>query len=194
MALRREALALAIFALLGLLALYHPIIHMETHTVGVADVRVTDYYFFHWNFWWLRHALTTPDLAVYTTNYVMAPQMSSLALHTLAAAWYPVWALAEPLVGTVAAMTLVFIVAYTLTGYLIFVFLRDAGVATSLALIGGVLFQLLPIMQNSVGWTNVNLLGWFWIPLLLLTWKQIARKPQRRWRALMWAVLLGVSV
>jgi len=31
------------------------------------------------------------------------------------------------------------------------------------------------MMLNGVFWTNINLMGWFWIPALVLIWGRIAR-------------------
>jgi hypothetical protein len=35
--------------------------------------------------------------------------------------------------------------------------------------------MLSPMMYNGVFWTNVNLMGWFWIPALVLIWGRVAR-------------------
>jgi hypothetical protein len=166
---------LMFFALLACVALYNPILHMDTHLPGTPSEPVTDFFHFHWNYWWIRHALTTPGLNVYETNYVMAPYTSSLAYHTLTPFWFPIWALIEPLWGTVVAMTVIFVVAMTLAGSVFCALLRREGVSPGLALVGGVMLMLSPMMFNGVFWTNVNLMGWFWIPALVLIWGWIAR-------------------
>ena len=52
-------LALAACLLLALLALYNPIFHLPDHvTTDIVPV-VTDYFHYHWNDWWMRHALTS---------------------------------------------------------------------------------------------------------------------------------------
>ncbi len=191
--LLRQAILLAAFGLLGLLALYHPLARLGTHLPTDPTLNVTtDFYHFHWNFWWIRHALTH-GLDVYRTNYVLAPFTSSLALHTLSAFWYPVWALVEPLAGTVAAMTAVFAAAFLLNGYVFYHFLRREGVPPGWALVGGAMLELSPMLFSSVRWTNINLMGWFWLPLLLLTWRQAAESRTIS-AALSWALLLGAAV
>ena len=38
-------------------------------------------------------------------------------------------------------------------------------------------------------------MGWFWVPVLLLTWKQIVKAAQKHGRRLIaWAVMLGLSL
>lgn len=173
MTLKRHLIVIAFFCGLALLALHQPVFHSATHLTGFADgSNTSDYFHTHWNFWWVRHALASGH-SIYQTDYVFAPHTSSLAFHTLAVFWYPLWALLEPAVGTVAAMTAVFIVAYTLTGYSFYLLLRREGVAGGLALVGGALFELTPALANAVFWSNINLLGWFWLPVLLLLWGRL---------------------
>ncbi|MBN2304013.1 MAG: hypothetical protein JXQ72_06025, partial [Anaerolineae bacterium] len=64
---------LLFYILLAALALYNPILHLDTHLTGDPPPPTTDFYHTHWNYWWMRHALTTPGLSVYETDYVMAP-------------------------------------------------------------------------------------------------------------------------
>jgi hypothetical protein len=157
--------------LIALIVLINPQFHLDGFVPGAPT---TDYYHFHWNYWWIRHALTH-GLNVYETNYVMAPHTSSLAYHTLTPFWYPVWALLEPAFGTVPAMTGVQFCILTLTGWAAFLLLRREGVPRALALLGGAIFQTLPIMLNSLFWTTLNVMSWFWLPSLLLLWGRTAR-------------------
>jgi hypothetical protein len=168
----RQGLVIAVFyGLIALIILINPLFHLDGYVPGAPT---TDYYHFHWNYWWIRHALTN-GLNVYETSYVMAPYTSSLAYHTLTPFWYPVWALLEPAFGTVAAMTGIQFCILTLTGWTAFLLLRREGVPRSLALLGGAVFQLLPIMLNSLFWTTLNIMSWFWLPTLLLLWGRTAR-------------------
>ncbi|MCA0456154.1 MAG: hypothetical protein LCI00_19405 [Chloroflexi bacterium] len=183
--------ALACFFGLALLALYWPLFNMATHLTG--DIP-TDYFHFHWNFWWVRHALAAGH-TIYETNYVLYPYTSSLVYHTLTVFWYPLWALLEPAFGTVPAMSAVFVANYLLCGYSVYLLLRQEGVSAGLALVGGALLELSPLLTNSVYWTNINLMGWFWLPLLLMTWGKIARQVwAANWRfAALYALLLGCT-
>src|SRR6266436_3103027 len=77
--MKRHVGALSFFVLLAMLALYWPLLHLTTHVPGNST---TDYFHFNWNYWWIRHALTTPGLNIYETNFVMFPFVSNLAYHT----------------------------------------------------------------------------------------------------------------
>lgn len=184
-------LALAACALLAVLALYNPIFHLPDHVPTDIVPVVTDYFHYHWNYWWIRHALST-GLNVYLTNYVFTPFTSSLALHPLTPLFYPIWALFEPLTGTITAMVVVYLVAYTLTGYSVYLLLRDEKVAPGWALVGAAMVEVCTLMTTSARWTMISLMGWFWLPILLLTWKRISFAMGRRlW---MWALALGAVI
>lgn len=168
---KRQLATVGFYVLLALLTLYNPLFHLSTSLTGLP---VTDFYHFHWNYWWIRHALTN-GLNVYLTNYVFFPFTNNLAFHTLTPFFYPIWALLEPLIGTIAAMTAIFIFAMSLSAITFYALLRREGVSIPLALIGGAMLELTPMMLTAVYWTNINLMGWFWLPLLLLTWGEMAR-------------------
>src|ERR1051325_9057558 len=55
------------------------------------------------------------------------------------------------------------------------------------------MLELAPVMRNGTYWTNINLMGWFWLPILLLTWDALARSVGKKsWQsALVLAALLG---
>jgi hypothetical protein len=178
----KQSAAVALFyALIALIVLANPIFNLDGFVPGQPT---TDYYHFHWNYWWIRHALTH-GLDVYQTNYVMAPQTSTLAFHTLTPFWYPIWAGIQPFfvdirLGSVVGMTAIFACILTLTGWTAFTWLRREGVPRPLGLIGGAIFALLPIMLNSLYWTNINIMSWFWLPTILLLWRNIARAAGMR--------------
>ena len=139
--MKRHVGALSVFVLLAMLALYWPLLHLTTHVPGNST---TDYFHFNWNYWWIRHALTTPGLNVYETNFVMYPFVSNLAYHTLVPFWFPVWAVVEPLGGTVAAMNVIFTISMALIGYTFFLLLMREGVSGGLALVGDAAQPTLP--------------------------------------------------
>lgn len=159
--------------LLALIALHQPIARVGTHMTGMPG-EVTDYYHFHWNYWWITHALAN-GLNVYETDYVFAPFISSLALHTLAPFWTPLWWLVKPLAGTFAAMTLAFVLSITFSSAAAIALLRREGAAWGWALVGGAMFAWNSLLFSAIHWSMTSLLGWFWIPVLLLAWGELAR-------------------
>ncbi|MGQ9888400.1 MAG: hypothetical protein ACUVSX_07910, partial [Aggregatilineales bacterium] len=189
-ALRLNLLALAFFVGLAFLTLYPIVFQTGTHVAGY------DYFNYNWNFWWVRHAWHTPGLNVYLNDFVMFPALSNYGYHALTLFWYPLWALLEPLTGTLAAVTAVIFLGAVLNGYLLFALLRREGVCPGLALLGGAALQAFPIARYFYYNTHLNLMDWFWPPLTLLTWQQITRGVEqgRYGRALAWAAALGVGL
>src|SRR5260221_4990998 len=186
---KRQIGAFAFFLLLACLVLYWLLFHATTHVPGES---MTDYFHFHWNFWWIRHALTTPGVNVSQTDYVLFPFKNKLALHPLAAFWFPLWAVVEPFFGTLVAVDVIFIVALALAGYFCFMLLRREGVTPGMALTGSIVFQLTPSLYGAVWLSDINYVGFFWIPLQLLLWGQVARSLHRR--PLLWALLQGLAL
>ncbi len=188
MHLRRHLALLALYAGLTVLAIYQPLFNAATHVGGSWT---TDYYHFHWNYWWVRHALTTPSLNVFETNFVLFPYTTNLAYHTLTLFWYPLWALVEPLTGTLIAFSIIFVVAMTLTGYFTYVLLVEEGVPGGFAIAGGALLQLTPAMLLGVMLSTINYLALFWYPLNLLIWRRVALHSAQPRAALLWSVIQG---
>ena len=183
------------FLLVACLSLYMPLLHPDQ----VGDTLPTDYYHFHWNYWWMRHALATGH-TIYETNDVLAPATTNLAYHTLTPFWYPLWALLEPLAGTMNAMNAIMVAASALTGGLFYLLLRREQVNRPLALVGGVILQLTPAMLFSAWLTNINYLSLFWYPALLLLWGKAAefrlsvRERGSGGEGLLWALLFGAAL
>ena len=88
--IRTHLLALTFFILLAFIILHPIIIHTGSMVAGF------DYFNYHWNFWWIRHALTTPGLTVFETNFTFFPYDNNLGYHALTAFWFPLWATLEP--------------------------------------------------------------------------------------------------
>ncbi|MEM6527884.1 MAG: hypothetical protein AAF653_06295 [Chloroflexota bacterium] len=189
--LRRQIVIFAFYGGLALLALSPLPFRSTTHIPGQT---MTDYFHFHWNYWWMREALASPELTVYRTDYVLFPAESTLALHTLAPVWYPVWAAAEPLLNSNAAFVVIYVLALALTGHTFYLLARQFGVAAPFALCGGVLLMLSPGQMNAVYMSTVHYLCFFWLPLNLLCWHQMTTHAGHRWRGWLWAVLLAVTL
>jgi hypothetical protein len=185
--LRLHAIALLFFAALAFLILHAIIFTNGTHTAGY------DFFNYNWNFWWIRHSLTTPGLNLYENNFVMFPAMSNYGYHALTAFWFPLWALIEPVVGTLTAVNVIIFVGCTLNGYMLFALLRSEGMSPGLALVAGAALQALPISRYFYYNTHLNLMDWFWIPTQILLWKQIVAAKTLQ-RALIWAAVMGISL
>jgi len=187
---RSSYVAPLFFAVLAFITLHAIILHTNTHTAGY------DFFNYNWNFWFIRHTLNTPELSVYYNNFVFAPVWSNYGYHALTAFWFPVWAIFEPLIGTLAAVNVIIALGCFLNGYLLYVFLRSEGVHPAAALIGGAVLQTLPISRYFYYNTHLNLMDWFWIPALLLMWKQMVTQidQKRIARLAAWALVFGIAL
>ncbi|MFN8528630.1 MAG: hypothetical protein U0670_08480 [Anaerolineae bacterium] len=182
--------ALLFYGGLAFLVLY-PILF----TTGVK-VAGFDFFNYNWNFWWIRHVFTTPGLNVYQNDFVFYPLMNNFGYHALTAFWYPLWAVVEPLFGTLTAVNVIIFTGCVLNGFLLFAWMRSEGVHPALALIGGAALQVLPISRYFYYNTHLNLMDWWWLPALLLLWKQLVRFAEARQivQAVVWAAIFGAAI
>jgi hypothetical protein len=188
---RLHLASLLFFIALAFLIL-NPIILFTGSKVGGFD-----FFNYHWNYWWMRHALTH-GLPIYETNNVFAHtlQLNNLGYHALTPFWFPLWSVLEPFIGTLWAMTFIVTTGCVLNGYLSFVFFRREGIAPALALIGGAVMQVTPLIRYFYYNTHINLMDWFWLPATLILLQQIAQAAEGKsiGRLLAWGVALGVGL
>jgi hypothetical protein len=187
---RLNLAALGFFGVFSLLILHPMLFATGTHFAGF------DYFNYHWNMWWIRHALTTPGLSVYESNYVFFPAVNNFGYHALSAFWFPTWAVLEPFVGTFTAFNVILVICCTLNGYLMFALLREEGVSVPWALLGGFILQTLPITRYSLYNTHLNLMNWFWLPAHLLLWRRVVASVESGdlRRVAGWAVLHALAI
>lgn len=164
---RLEVLALFTFCGYALILLHPLWAYNGSHVAGY------DYFNYNWNFWWIRYA-SANDLNVYLNDFVFFPVMSNYGYHALTAFWYPLWAVLDPVFGTLTSINVIITIACVLNGFIFFLWLRSLHIQPGLALLGGVVLQTLPITRYWYYNTHLNLMDWFWIPGLLLLWKDIA--------------------
>lgn len=162
----------------------------------------TDYYQFHWNYWWMRHALST-GTSFSQTNYVLFPQTHDLVLHTLTPIWLPLYVFVEPIGGRHVAVNLMVVLSFPLTGTVTYLWLRrllDAMPGTGawwIAFLGGLVFAFSPYMLDHAANTHLNLIPLWWFPLSLLVWDEVAftgRLPRKLTAPLMALVLWGMAL
>ncbi|NLX11360.1 MAG: hypothetical protein GXY36_17060 [Chloroflexi bacterium] len=197
MALRRMIgpglLALVFFVVLSAIALAPLTLHLNSRVPGEppGSARVLDYYHFHWNLWWLRHAVQTGQDPFYT-DMVLAPFRHNLTYHSLTASLLPVYVIFEPLAGHLRTANGIIWGCLALTGWLMAVFLRCKGVSRAVALLGGVALALAPYILDHAASGHLNLLTVFWIPLVLLAWEKFLATRAIRWAALTGVILWGM--
>jgi hypothetical protein len=187
---RFYAVAALFYLLLTFATLALLIFKTGTHYAGY------DYFHFHWNMWWMQRVFTTPGLYIYETNNIFAPMSNNLGYHTLAAVWYPVWAILNPFFGTFAAVNIIIALGCWLNGICTFVFLRDQRIGVGLALLGGAVLQTIPVMRHFYLNTHLNLMNWFLLPVQLLLFKYFVRSLEvnRHGRTAFYVISQGVTL
>jgi hypothetical protein len=162
-------------------------------TTVVPGGKDSDYYQFLWGYWWIGHALQNGQSPLWT-DYTLYPHLNNLSIHTLAPIWYPVYAVAEPLVGTIGAGNLMVLLGFPITGILMFAWLRRRlrGRLTALAFVGGLVYAFSPYMMTHASYIQLNLTPLWWFPLILLLWDELVF-PERLPRGIT-AALLGLAL
>lgn len=174
-ALRRWVVwAFMLYAIIAALTLWNLLSRFNSAVPGGKD---SDYYQFLWGYWWIGHALAQGQSPLWT-DYVLYPHLSNLSVHTLAPVWYPVYALAAPLFGRLAAGNLIVLLGYVFSGTAMFAWLRrqlePRSAAVPLAVLGGLAFTFSPYMMTHASYIQLNLTPLWWYPLALLLWDEIA--------------------
>lgn len=148
----------------------------------------SDFYHFHWNYWWARYAIFELNHSVFFTDYIHVPFEQNLAYHTLTLIWLPLYLIFEPLIGQIATLNSLLWLNITLSGYITFVFLRAETIPNTIALGGGVLMASSSYMIDHLWAFHLNLMALFWLPLTALLWHQLCKSPR-----LIYAVILGFA-
>ena len=185
----QRALAVTLFfVLLTGVAMFPLSAHLNSRVPGAPPEsgRVLDYYHFHWNLWWLRHAFLTGQ-NIWYTNKVLAPFTHNLTYHSLTASMLPFYLVLEPLLGHLRSANAIIWVSLALTGALMMGFLRWRGISWPMSLAGGVALAFSPYMLDHAGSGHLNLLTAWWLPIVLFTWEKTVRT-----RRLPWAILTGL--
>ncbi len=183
--IRQQIGVILFFGMLGVITLSPLIFHMGTRVPGEID-----YFHFNWNYWWIRHALETGQNPYYT-EMALVPFRQNLALHSLTPIWFPVYVILEPLVGQLRATNAILWISVVLTGWITYLFLRQQAIHRLLALLGGVILMLSPNMRGQILGTHLDLIGFFWMPALLLLWDRVAKRSEIKWPILVGLALWG---
>ncbi len=181
------------FVVLSAVAMSPLTLHFNSRVPGAFDEfgRGLDYYHFHWNLWWLRHALLTGQ-NIWYTDMVLAPFTHNLAYHSLTASMLPFYLVLEPLMGHLRAANAIIWISLTLTGLLMYAFLRAQRISPAIALLGGLAFALSPYMLDHAGAGHLNLITAWWLPLILYAWAQTGRTGRARWAIVTGLILWGM--
>ena len=182
---RTAVLALLAYALLSAVMTWPLVARLGTLVpAGIGN----DVWTHQWTFWWVKRAITEGHNP-FCTDFIFYPQGVSLASHNVAwldiAAWMPL----QAIVGSFAAYSLLFIAAFALNGFAMYLLARDWTQSQPAAFIGGLIYGFWPYTLSQYGHPNMILVCW--VPLALLYLRRTLDSGQKR-DAILAAIFLAL--
>jgi hypothetical protein len=116
-----------------------------------------------WNFWWMRHALATPD-SFFHTNHLFYPYGADLVLHTHTALNAFIGATVLARFTVVEAQNIVLLATYALNGYAAYVLARQITRDAQASAVAGIVFMSSPFFAAHLH-GHFNLTAAWFIPL-----------------------------
>jgi hypothetical protein len=177
---RSHVLALIGYTMLTLLMTYPLAARISTQLAGSGD----DMWLFQWNNWWLRKALQE-GLDPYFTTFLFHPAGVSLVYHNFSWLNTTVWLVLEPLIGTVAAYNVTFLLSFIISGYATFVLVSYLTHSRAAAFVAGLAFAFSPYHLSQ--FNHPNLISVQWLPFCILFLIRTVREG--RWRHVLLCIL-----
>ena len=177
---RSRVLALASYVLLTLVMTYPLGLRISSHLAGSGD----DMWLFQWNNWWLRKALME-DLDPYFTPFLFHPHGVSLVYHNFSWLNTGIWLVLEPLVGSVVAYNVTFLLTFIISGYTTYALVSYLTNSRAAAFVAGLAFAFSPYHLSH--FNHPNLISVQWLPFCMLFLIRTMR--ERRWRDVLLCVL-----
>jgi hypothetical protein len=136
-----------------------------------------DVWIHQWAFWWVKKAIMEGHSLFYT-DFIFHPQGVSLTSQNVAwvniAAWLPL----QAIVGGNAAYSLIFIAAFALNGFAMYLLVREWTGSSVAAFVGGLIYGFWPYTLSQSGHPNMILICW--VPLALLYLRRTLEKGHKR--------------
>lgn len=161
----RSLVVLLIFGILSIIMTWPLASQIGTHVPGGAG----DNFVHLWNYWWVKKALFTGQNPFFTTM-LYYPDGVSLTTHNIPWLNIAFWLPMQALIGDIAAATLIYLVAFTLNGFAMYLLVYEWTKSTPAAFIGGLIYGFWPYVVSPGG--HVNMIVLFWLPLSLLYLKR----------------------
>jgi hypothetical protein len=158
---RQHILTLIVYVLVSVAMTWPVAAHLGTHLPGGGD----DVWVHQWTFWWVKESIVKGYNPLHT-HLLFYPDGVSLATHNFAwlniAAWLPL----QAILGNNAAYSLLFIAAFALNGFSMFLLARELTGSPPAAFVGGLIYGFWPYTLSHYGHPNMMLTCW--VPLALL--------------------------
>ncbi|MCE7988021.1 MAG: hypothetical protein DYG89_43200 [Caldilinea sp. CFX5] len=125
----------------------------------------SDVWVHEWTFWWLNHALTTGQNP-YFTPLLFHPTGVELTSHNIAWLNFALWWPLQALVGGNAALSLTYLLCFTLNAFAMYCFAYEQAPSRAAAWLAGLVFGFWPYTLAQAGHPNMIVL--FGLPVGLL--------------------------
>jgi hypothetical protein len=182
---RRTILILLAYVLLAVMMTWPVAARLGTHLAGGRD----DLRAHQWIFWWVKKSITEGYNPFYT-RLLYHPLGVSLVYNSIAwlsiAAWLPL----QAMLGNNTAYNLVFLIAFALNGFTMYLLVRKLTCALPAAFIGGLVYGFWPYTMSH--YDHPSMMTVFWVPLALLYLQRILERREKR-DALLAALFLALT-
>lgn len=144
-----------------------------------------------WILWWSTREL--PLTAAWWNAPMFHPMTSALALSELLVGLLPITAVVQALTGNpVAAYNAAFALSFPLCGLATCLLARELTGRQDAAIVAGLVFMLAPYRMQQL--SHLQVLSYYWAPVVLFALHRYAREPRRRWLVLFGAAWLAQSL
>ena len=182
---RRAILVLLAYVLLTVVMTWPVTARLGTHLAGGRD----DLRHHQWNFWWVKKSIMEGYNPFYT-HLLYHPHGVSLVYNSMAwlsiAAWLPL----QAIIGNNAAYNLIFMTAFALNGFTMYLLARELTGSLPAAFIGGLVYGFWPYTMSH--YDHPSMMTVFWVPLALLYLRRTLERGQKR-DALLAALFLALT-
>jgi len=162
---------------------------LSTHLPGKGG----DLWVHWWNLWWLRRSFLGAHSPFYT-SLIFYPYGASLTYHNFAWLHFLIWFPLHVVFGPVRAFGVVHLALLTLSGYAMFVLVRETtGGDLWAAWTAGIVYAFWPYTQSHFDHPNFKATPWFPLLVLFLERSRLRRRWKDAFQAALAVVLLGLT-
>lgn len=177
---KAHLLVLALFGLLTAVMTWPMVAHWSTAVLGPPGDNLE----YVWKLWWFKSALLERGLSPLFNPDVFYPFGYPLAMGETTVAHTVLGLPITALFGEVAAYNTLVFLSFVLSGYSVYLLLREFGCGTPAALLGGMAFAFSPYRMSHLGAGHLPLMGTGWIALFFLFLERMLVRPSWKWGAL----------
>ena len=176
----QHAGVLLLYALLTLAMTWPLVLHLGTGVLGPPGDNLE----YVWKLWWFKEALWERGVSPLSHPGVFYPFGYPLALGETTMV-HTVLGLPLTLVlGEVAAYNVMMCLSFVLSGYGLFVLLRELDCLPAAAIIGGAIFAFAPYRLAHLGAGHLPLMGTGWVPLTFWALERLLKRASWRYALL----------